>query len=166
MRDMLRGEELKIAIVAEKQSIWEQYGKILQKKLKEFEGWEVMCLFEARDPKKISADILITMDLCGFDQVTLTNNVSYNLLNCKQLHLLLHRNLSNETCLAKQLSISMFFYCLGDGYYDYLRENYPNLPYLHKISHWDLDNTVTAIEKNAVVLYAMLKEIIALTLLG
>lgn len=157
---MNKGDYLKIALVADEQSIWEQYGKILQQKLEETQGWEVVCLFRVKEQKNISADILVTMDLCGFDQVTLADSIAYNLLNCKQLHLLLHRNLKNESCLAKQLSISMFFYCLGDAYYNYLKETYPDLPYLKKITYWNSDNTINAMETNAVMLSELLKEVI------
>ena len=40
--------------------------------------------------KALQPEILITADLPGFEQCTLTDNISYNLLDCKQLHLLFH----------------------------------------------------------------------------
>ena len=84
--------------------------------------------------KALHPDLLITVDLAGFEQCTLTDNISYNLLDCKQLHLLFHENLPNEQYLNKQLSIAMFFYCMGNTYYEYLRKQYPNLPYLKILS--------------------------------
>ncbi len=78
-------------------------------------------------------EVLITVDLPGFEQRTLTDNISYNLLDCKQLHFLLHENLRNESYLAGQLSIAMFFYCAGDALYNRLAQRYPYLPYLKKI---------------------------------
>lgn len=59
--------------------------------------------------RALRPDVLVTVDLPGFEQRTLTDNISYNLLDCKQLHLLLHENPGNESCLAGQLSIAMFF---------------------------------------------------------
>lgn len=83
--------------------------------------------------KAFHPDLLITTDLAGFEQCTLTDNISYNLLDCKQLHLLLRENLPNEPYLAKQLSIAMFFYCAGDEYREYLVRKYPNLPSLKSL---------------------------------
>lgn len=88
--------------------------------------------------KAYQPDILITADLAGFDQCTLTDNISYNLLDCKQLHLLLHEKLPNESCLTGQLSIAMFFYCAGDAYYKDLKAKYPHLPWLKSLSEWQV----------------------------
>lgn len=111
-------------------------------KLTEEHRTEVTCLQyipgERRDIigeiKALRPDVLVTVDLPGFEQRTLTDNISYNLLDCGQLHLLLHENLRNESCLAGQLSIAMFFYCAGDTLYDRLTRRYPHLPYLKKLS--------------------------------
>lgn len=78
-------------------------------------------------------DLLITFDLAGFERSTLAGGISYNLLNCKQIHFLLNRNLSNESYLSKQLSLSMFFFCSGNDYYHYLIDTYPDIPYLEPI---------------------------------
>lgn len=83
--------------------------------------------------RALRPDVLVTVDLPGFEQRTLTDNISYNLLDCKQLHLLLHENPGNESCLAGQLSIAMFFYCEGDALYNRLAQRYPHLPYLKKL---------------------------------
>lgn len=83
--------------------------------------------------KALRPDVLVTVDLPGFEQRTLTDNISYNLLDCKQLHLLLHENLRNESCLDGQLSIAMFFYCAGNTLYERLARRYPHLPYLKKL---------------------------------
>ncbi len=42
-------------------------------------------------------------------------------------------DLVNEKCLSKQLSLSMFFYCAGSQNEKYLRENYPDIPYLRSL---------------------------------
>ena len=65
------------------------------------------------DIKKSEADLFINFNLAGFEQSTLTDGIAYNLLNCKQIHILLKDHLPHEKYLAKQLSISMFFYCAG-----------------------------------------------------
>lgn len=110
--------------------------------------------------KAFHPDVLITTDLAGFEQCTLTDNISYNLLDCKQLHLLLHKNLPNEPYLARQLSIAMFFYCVGDMYYDYLVQKYPNLPYLKSLSGWHPETNETGGNLNAEILYKAFKELV------
>lgn len=81
-------------------------------------------------------DLVITIDLAGFEFTTLTGGVSYNLWNTKFVHFLLDRDLPNEGCLEKPLSISMFFYCLGKEYKEYLNKRYPAIPYLEEIGNW------------------------------
>lgn len=85
------------------------------------------------DIKECQTDLLITFDLQGFQYCTLTDGIAYNLLDCKQVHFLLGRDLENEKYLAKQLSIAMFFFCANQDYYEYLLEKYPEIPYLEKI---------------------------------
>lgn len=133
-----------------------------QKKLAQEDHTEVSCLSyasgEQRDVigeiKSLQPDLLITVDLPGFEQCTLTDNVAYNLLTCKQLHLLLHRELPNEPYLDRPLNIAMFFYCVGDDYYGYLRNQYPDLPYLKKLP-----------ECNAQALYEAYREVLRESLL-
>ena len=110
--------------------------------------------------KAFHPDVLITTDLAGFEQCTLTDNISYNLLDCKQLHFLLHKKLPNEPYLAGQLSIAMFFYCAGDMYYDYLLKKYPNLPYLKSLSEWRSETNVTVENSNAEILYKAFREVV------
>ena len=110
--------------------------------------------------KSLSPDLLVTTDLAGFELCTLTDNISYNLLDCKQLHLLLHENLPNEPYLAGQLSISMFFYCAGDAYYDVLLRKYPNLPYLKKLPDWQDGAGEPAENQNGEILYAAFREVL------
>lgn len=83
--------------------------------------------------KVLDADLLITFNLAGFEHSTLTNGISYNLLKGKQIHFLMNRELINEKYLEKQLSISMFFFCLDDLYCRYLQEKYPDIPFLQSL---------------------------------
>lgn len=116
--------------------------------------------------KSLQPDLLITVDLPGFEQSTLTDNIAYNLLTCKQLHLLLHRDLPNELYLDRPLNFAMFFYCVGDDYYDYLLKRYPELPYLKKLPGWQTgtdtqmgaDRQVK--EGNAQALYEAYREVL------
>ena len=87
-------------------------------------------------------DLLITFNLSGFERQTLTGGISYNLLNCKQIHILLEDTLPCEEKLAMPLSISMFFFCKGSGYYEYLLNTYPEIPYLQVIDDWKEENGV------------------------
>jgi len=113
-----------------------------------------------REVKALQPEILITTDLLGFEQCTLTDNVSYNLLDCKQLHLLFHENLPNERYLNRQLSIAMFFYCVGNSYYKRLSRQYPELPYLKVFKDWQSGVGEEAMEKNAESLYGALREVL------
>lgn len=142
--------------------------KQFQEKLSQESNSEVSCLQytpgERRDIiseiKAFRPDVLVTTDLAGFEQCTLTDNISYNLLDCKQLHLLLHENLPNESYLARQLSIAMFFYCAGDAYYDYLVQKYPDLPYLKSLSEWRSETNMTVGNSNAEILYKAFREVL------
>ncbi len=62
--------------------------------------------------KSKEADVLLTIELARFDRVTLTDNISYKLLDCKQIHSVLHAYLGNEHFLNKIHSITMFFWSL------------------------------------------------------
>ena len=140
----------------------------LRNKLAGESNREVFCLQyncgEHRDIigeiKALHPDLLITTDLAGFEQCTLTDNISYNLLDCKQLHLMFHGKLLNEPYLARQLSIAMFFYCAGDACYDGLICKYPNIPYLKKISGWQESIEPQAQARNAEILYAAVEEVL------
>ena len=93
-------------------------------------------------------DLIITFDLVGFEQTTLMGGVSYNLVNSKFVNFLLHENLQNEKYLSKQLSLSMFFYCADRKYETYLREHYPDIPYLRSLQ--GSEETVEAAMRSAV----------------
>ena len=89
-------------------------------------------------------DLLVTFNLSGFEQQTLAGGISYNLLNCKQIHILLDQNLPCEEKLALPLSISMFFFCQGQDYYEYLQSTYPEMPFLRKMDEWDKEGNALA----------------------
>lgn len=139
-----------------------------QRKLTEEKKAEVLCLrYTAqkaddifREIKSQDPQLLITVDLPGFEQCTLTDNVAYNLLKCKQLHLLLHDNLSNEPYLAKPLNISMFFYCVSEACRERLARRYPDLPYLKVLEGWQSGDESLVREHNARVLYAIYEEVL------
>lgn len=110
--------------------------------------------------KETAPDLIITTNLLGFEQKTLTDNLAFNLLDCKQIHLLLHENLINEVYLSKQLSISMFFYCLGEDYFRNIAKKYPNLPYLKKIDGWQIGESPNAVKTNAKILFGIVQEVL------
>lgn len=155
---------MKIAIVSEKKDDWEKIAKIACLGVSQKTEDSAECCFITGSNsfgklKETMPDILIGVNLYGFEQSTLTDNVSFNLLDCKQVHLLTQDELKNEKYLSKQLSIAMFFYCLGDKYYEYLKDTYPNLPYLSKIVGWQTGNDQGAIEYNAEILCNMILEV-------
>lgn len=130
-----------------------------QRKLIQEEKAKVSCLRYTiaddvfREIKSQDPDLLITVDLPGFEQCTLTDNVAYNLLSCKQFHLLLHEGLPNEPYLAKPLNISMFFYCVSDACRERLTRQYPDLPYLGILEGWQSGEGQSAQDGNARALY-------------
>lgn len=104
-------------------------------------------------------DIVFTFNLSGFNQTTLTDNISYNLLPCKQIHIITKDNLPNEKYLEKQLSISMFFYCTDSKYYHYLLEEYPDIPYLKEVKGWKSSDDEKSAETNANILSEIIEEV-------
>ena len=104
-------------------------------------------------------DLLLTFNLSGFHQTTLTDNISYNLLPCKQIHIITKDNLPNERYLDKQLSISMFFYCTESKYYQYLLEKYPDIPYLKEVKGWKSSDDEKSAETNANILSEIIEEV-------
>lgn len=106
--------------------------------------------------KKVQADIVVNFNLAGFELCTLTEGIAYNLLNSKQIHILLQDRLSNESFLSKQLSISMFFYCTDFQYYQHLSEKYPDMPYLKCIRDWDAEGDRL---KNAGILCNIIRDV-------
>lgn len=96
-----------------------------------------------------SPDFVITINLAGFEFTTLTGGISYNLWNTKFVHFILEKHLKNEVFLNKPFSISMFFYCKGQVYTEYLREKYPMLPYLEEIAGWEEGFDKNVLKDNA-----------------
>ena len=110
------------------------------------------------DLKGNSTDLIITFNLAGFDISTLTDGLSYNLVNSKFIHFLLHENLPNEKYLSKQLSISMFFYCVGKEYCDYLWKTYPEIPWLKELTGWNAEETQNT-ESNVACIVSAIEEV-------
>ncbi len=81
-----------------------------------------------KEIREFAPDLMITEDLEGFEMCTLTDAVSYNLIHCRQLHLLLSEELSNERYLAKQLSLLMTFVCPDPARVAALKDKYPDIP--------------------------------------
>lgn len=81
-----------------------------------------------KEIREYAPDLMITEDLEGFEMCTLTDAVSYNLIHCRQLHLLLSEDLTNERYLAKQLSLLMTFVCPNPDRAAALKDKYPDIP--------------------------------------
>ena len=60
--------------------------------------------------QKMAPELLVTYNLAGFEMCTLTDGLSYNLVDCRQFHLKENRCLPNEEYLFKEKSINMFFF--------------------------------------------------------
>lgn len=131
---------MKVAIVAEDMCVAEVLAQKLERIFREqmsFEAVSVRGDFISVLKSKAPA-FLVTIDLAGFDRVTLTDNIAYNLLDCKQLHVILKDGLKNEECLAKNLSIAMFFACVGKKLKVDLLEKYPNISWLECMEKWNM----------------------------
>lgn len=111
------------------------------------------------DLKGNPTDLIVTFNLAGFDISTLTDGLSYNLVDSKFIHFLLHENLPNEKYLSKQLSISMFFYCVGNEYCDYLLKTYPEIPWLKELTGWNAEETQNT-ESNVACIVSAIEEVI------
>ncbi|MBR6665222.1 MAG: hypothetical protein IKL22_05825 [Lachnospiraceae bacterium] len=111
------------------------------------------------DLKGNPTDLIVTFNLAGFDISTLTDGLSYNLVDSKFIHFLLHENLPNEKYLSKQLSISMFFYCVGNEYCDYLWKTYPEIPWLKELTGWNAEETQNT-ESNVACIVSAIEEVI------
>jgi len=165
---MDKRNKIKIAILSEPYGNNANHVEYLKDKLEQEGKMQVSCLIYPPNErgdiigqlKTLQPDLLITTDLQGFEQRTLTDNIAFNLADCKQLHLLLHKNLPNESYLGKQLSIAMFFYCAGNAYYDELSSRYPDLPYLKQLEGWQDAAGKQAMEQNAAILCSVIKEVL------
>lgn len=115
--------------------------------------------FTRADIETTGADLLLTFDLAGFGQSTLMGGITYNLVKCKQIHILLQEKLPKESVLSKPLSIAMFFYCAGHEHCERLRTAYPDIPYLKELGGWSQEDTITAVRGNAEVLCGVIREV-------
>lgn len=154
---MIRKMKLKIAIISSKSSQREE--ELFDKAQKENWMVERFAQNQMSAVKTYAPDLLITFDLAGFQNSTLADCVAYNLLDCKQLHFILNDKLPNERFLEKQLSISMFFYCAGEGYYEHLKSAYAELPYLKLLKGWMEGTDGAAVIHNAALLAAAVEEV-------
>lgn len=53
-------------------------------------------------------DLLVTYNLAGFELCTLTDSLSYNLLDCRQIHFVDRNDCPNNKYLEKERSINLF----------------------------------------------------------
>ncbi len=141
---------MKIVLVGHKGGALDQ----AQNRIKEvFPEEELTFLFRSgeehifREIQAAQPDLLITEDLEGFEMSTLTDAVTYNLLHCRQLHLLLRDPASLPAyadgrrpadLLSRQLSLVMFFYVRGAEVLQRLKEQAPDLPYADLLPEGDV----------------------------
>lgn len=118
----------------------------------DIEIWNAVKPPTREDIKKAEADMFVDFNLWGFEQGTLAGSLAYNLLACKQIHILLADKLPNEGQLEKQLSIAMFFFGADAQYCRYLSDRYPEISYLEEIEGWKQAETEADVEYNAGVL--------------
>lgn len=83
--------------------------------------------------KDISPDLLITEDLIRFDEATLTDGIAYNLIDCRQIHLIMNENISNISFMLKQLSLNMHFFCKNKMLCDRMFKMNQDIPFIEEI---------------------------------
>ena len=115
--------------------------------------------------KEINPEILLTINLAGFDRTTLTDNIAYNLLDCKQLHVICDENLRNEKELEKLLSIAMFFACSKKEMREVLKIKYPHIPWITDMEGWSCSEGLCA-EKNVAEIARVIEVVIKECRLG
>lgn len=125
-------------IVAEDARVAEELAEKLNERFENRVGFSVIPLQGdlIGKIKKMNPELLLTVDLAGFDRVTLTDNIAYNLLDCKQLHVIIDDNLKNEKELEKLLSIAMFFVCSHQKQCESLKGRYPHIPWIECMEGW------------------------------
>ena len=55
-------------------------------------------------------DLLVSYNLAGFEKCTLTDSLLYNLMDCRQFHIIKKSGLPNEKYLDKLRSINLFLF--------------------------------------------------------
>lgn len=86
--------------------------------------------------KAAGADLLVTLNLAGFDRVTLTDHIAYNLLDCKQVHIIQQREPETEDYLKKPLSIAMFLGIADAELYKHLQCINTGIPWMKYMEGW------------------------------
>ena len=129
--------KVKIAIVGRKNGFFEKHIGELDRRYPDAEI-ELFILSDTDrnipiNPKlkEIKPDVLLTEDLVRFDESTLTDGISYNLLDCRQIHIIFKENIeAARKYMSKQLSLAMHFFCADEKYIDKLMEINPDIPFI------------------------------------
>lgn len=110
------------------QSLYHQekmVGKIISSE-KEFEGWRSKLL-------EISPDIIITIDLAGFDLYDAKKEIAYNFLYCKCIHILTKEPWYYPDELLCRVNFNSTFFVISERDADYMRRYYENIPQIKKL---------------------------------
>ena len=86
--------------------------------------------------KNENPDLCVVENLEGFDMRTLTDAVAYNLIHCRQIHLLYNSAEWEKKCeaLEGQLSLNMFFLCKEEDTAKRLGETYKQIPFIKSMT--------------------------------
>lgn len=162
-RQMQKAIKLMKKMLEEKQQNYLQDVSQIEEQQIVVEVWDdIKSPITCADIRKSGADLFIDFDLAGFVQSTLTDGIAYNLLDCKQIHILFGDRIPEERYLVKQLSISMFFYTTDAEYCRYLRDRYPDMPYLKVIEGWKKDEEENSAGDYAEKLCSIILEVMQL----
>ena len=152
------GEEMKVVIVYDGQK-WQEHLQFscILRQICEEEGYEVALVDLANiqagyEKKKMivshKPDLLVTLDLAGFEMRTLAEKATYNVMPYRMAHILLHKYAEYQTeWLEDDMNFSMFFYAAEQTATDIMR----NHPSIEKVIPLCLDVTTKWVQDQTVL---------------
>jgi hypothetical protein len=82
-------------------------------------------------------DLLISLDLAGFEFRTETNTLSYNNLGCRMAHVLFRGMHEYREELRQQMNFSMFLFSMREEDVAVMNDRYPNIPNVERIERME-----------------------------
>lgn len=98
---------------------------------------------------RLDADFLVTFGMAGFEWRALMEQVRYNTLFAKQIHILMGNLTHYDYYLRKEYGIQCFFFTDNEGLFEDWKRKYPLLPYFEKIPPLRIAGHLTKEEKLA-----------------
>lgn len=153
---------LKAIIIADDNNVAQVLQGVLNECFKQEISFEALVISKGfiTEIKRKRPDFILCINMAGFESVTFTDNIAYNLLGCKQIHLLFGKNIKNEKLLNNDLSIAMFFVTTDVEYMKSLREKYTTLPWITALNGWNGSYDIESITRNKEIMQECIKKIL------